>query len=462
MKGFVPTPPATVELMVGKLFQEKEPAEKSRLLDPGCGKGAFIEGVIRWCVRQRISLPRIIGIDSDPRHIADAREKFSKYPSIKLILGDFLTPGDLGPFDFIIGNPPYVPITGLSPSEKSRYRNIYQTAQGRFDLYLLFFEQALKYLGPDGRLVFITPEKYLYTDTAASLRRLLSHFAVQEIHLQHEDTFQDLVTYPTITTVTNCVRAGKTSVILRDGTIRCVNLPSHGTPWWPAIHQDDNGQVHSSEIRLGDICRRLSCGVATGADAVFVRKTEELPAAIRKYAYPTIAGRELVPSSATLPTTRYSMLVPYASEGQLLKEHQLGALKQYLEQKAVRDRLLKRTCVSRKPWYAFHESPPLKELLRPKILCKDITPVVRFWADRTGLLVPRHSVYYLVPEDPGKIEELLAYLNSNTARAWLFANCQRAANGFLRLQSHVLKRLPVPPELAPPGAQLRGLAVEVA
>ena len=462
MKGFVPTPPATVELMVGKLFQERGPAEKSRLLDPGCGKGAFIEGVIQWCARQRIPLPRIIGIDSDPRHIADAREKFSKYPSIKLILGDFLTPDDLGPFDFIVGNPPYVPITDLSHGEKSRYRNIYQTAQGRFDLYLLFFEHALKHLGPDGRLVFITPEKYLYTDTAASLRKLLSHFVVQEIHLQREDTFRDLVTYPTITTVTNCVSGGETRAILRDGTIRSVKLPGHGTSWWPTIHQHGDGQGRFFGIRLGDICRRLSCGVATGADAVFVRKTAELPAAIRKYAHPTIAGRELVPDSVILPTNKYSMLVPYSRDGHLLKEHQLGALKQYLEQKAVRDRLLQRTCVSRKPWYAFHENPPLKELLRPKILCKDITPVVKFWADRTGLLVPRHSVYYVVPEDPMKIEEILAYLNSNTARAWLFANCQRAANGFLRLQSHVLKRLPVPPELAPPGTQVRGLAVEVA
>lgn len=460
MKGFVPTPSATVDLMVRKLFQEKQPGEKSRLLDPGCGKGAFIDGVIQWCVRQRVGLPWIIGIDSDPRHIAEARKKFSKYPSIKLILGDFLAPHDLGPFDFIIGNPPYIPITDLSPGEKSYYRNAYQTARGRFDLYVLFFEEALKHLGPDGRLVFITPEKFLYTDTGASLRRLLSHFAVRDIHLQHENTFHDLVTYPTITTVTNSVRSGRARVVLRDDTIRRVRLPTDGSSWWPTIHEDGGGQARFPEIKLGQICRRLSCGVATGADAVFVRKTEELPRAVRKYAYPTIAGRELVPSSPTLPTTKYSMLVPYAKEGELLKEHELGALKAYLEQKAVRNRLLQRTCVSRKPWYAFHENPPLKELLRPKILCKDITPVVRFWADRTGRIVPRHSVYYLVPENPGQIEKLLAYLNSSTAKAWLFANCQRAANGYLRLQSHVLKRLPVPPEMAWTGTRFRARPVE--
>jgi hypothetical protein len=42
------------------------------------------------------------------------------------------------------------------------------------------------------------------------------------------------------------------------------------------------------------------------------------------------------------------------------------------------------------------------------------------------------------------IEELQKYLNSGDARAWFEANCQRAANGFLRLQSTVMKQLPVP------------------
>ena len=64
--------------------------------------------------------------------------------------------------------------------------------------------------------------------------------------------------------------------------------------------------------------------------------------------------------------------------------------------------------------------------------------------DEAGTIVPRHSVYYLVPSDPTRIQELSDYLNSGTALEWLMAHCQRAANGFVRLQSHVLKRLPLP------------------
>jgi hypothetical protein len=104
--------------------------------------------------------------------------------------------------------------------------------------------------------------------------------------------------------------------------------------------------------------------------------------------------------------------------------------------------------VRRKPWYAFHETPPLPEILRPKILCKDITERPHFWIDREGSVVPRHSVYYIVPADVAIIERLCTYLNSPEAARWLAEHCQRAASGFLRLQSNVLKAMPIPHGLA--------------
>jgi adenine-specific DNA-methyltransferase len=193
---------------------------------------------------------------------------------------------------------------------------------------------------------------------------------------------------------------------------------------------------------LTDGFLRISCGVATGADDVFVLRDDELPSSLRPFAFRTISGRAIT-QRARLETSR-SMLVPYARNGTLLPETQLGALGEYLRQPERRARLMERTCVSRKPWYAFHESPPLVEILRPKILCKDIGAEPRFVVDETGDIVPRHSVYYLVPSDPSSIHDLCDYLNSSVAREWLVAHCQRAANGFVRLQSHVLKQLPLP------------------
>ena len=49
-----------------------------------------------------------------------------------------------------------------------------------------------------------------------------------------------------------------------------------------------------------------------------------------------------------------------------------------------------------------------------------------------------------MPNDESILDTLCEYLNGKQARDWLIENCQRAANGFLRTQSNVLKRLPVP------------------
>jgi adenine-specific DNA-methyltransferase len=448
MKGFVPTPSRVVDLMVGQLFRHKRPEPHSNVLDPGSGTGAFIEGVIRWCNERAVLLPRITGIELNPEHVAEARRKLARYPTVEIRQDDFLTAVPAH-HDFVIGNPPYVPITALADEEKRKYRKLFQTAKGRFDLYLLFFEQALRNLAADARLVFITPEKFLYVETATALRRLLADKRIEEIRLVEEQTFGELVTYPTITTLTNSAAIGRTRFVRRSGEVVELDLPGDGRSWLAEIN---GGRHHDTGPKLRELCLRVSCGVATGADSVFVRKTAELDSGLAGFAYPTIAGRELGHSDAHM-RSNHSILIPYSREGKLLEESRLGPLAAYLSLRPVRARLMKRTCVKRKPWYAFHETPPLSEILRPKILCKDITSEPRFWIDRTGRLVPRHSTYYIVPKDRERLDEICEYLNSEAACRWLRAHCQRAANGFLRIQSRVLKELPVPSHLAPRAAQ---------
>src|SRR6267154_3969192 len=161
MKGFVPTPVPIVDDMVARLFRDTKPSRESTILDPGCGTGVFIEGILRWCESHQAPIPKVVGIESNPRLASVTRQKFASCKSITIREEDFLQTGPTH-YDFVIANPPYVPITDLSDQEKNDYRRRFQVAIERFDLYLLFFEQALKSLKPLGRLVFITPEKFMY------------------------------------------------------------------------------------------------------------------------------------------------------------------------------------------------------------------------------------------------------------------------------------------------------------
>lgn len=438
MKGFVPTPPDLVDAMVDKLFRQRPPSADDRLLDPGCGTGAFIDGVLRWCRRHCAPIPHIVGVEADTQLLSIARQRLASLEGISLRNEDFLVTKQ-DQYDFIVGNPPYVPITGLSIEERERYRASFATATGRFDLYLLFFEQGLRLLKPAGRLVFVTPEKFLYVQTAVPLRKRLCQFAIEEIELVDEEAFHGFVTYPTVTTINGSPTAVATRVVRRDGSVRSVRLPHSGQSWAPMLNGDSLGSPRST---LAAVCKRISCGVATGADDVYVVPNSELTDRLRPFAFPTLAGRE-IRNSSTLASTK-SMLVPYDRNGRLLSESELDGLGDYLRSPVRMSRLLKRTCVVRKPWYAFHENPPLQDILVPKIVCKDISSTPRFFLDERGAILPRHSVYYLIPRYSEDLYDLCDYLNSPEATQWLESHCQRATNGFFRLQSHVLKQMPIP------------------
>ncbi|WP_080401045.1 class I SAM-dependent DNA methyltransferase [Burkholderia ubonensis] len=442
MKGHVPTPDMLVDEMVERLFAGNRPHENDQLLDPGCGGGAFIAGVLRWCTANGAKPPKITGVELNPSLAAKARKRFVDYPSVKIVHADYLGSALGQAFRFVIGNPPYVSLGKLGgEAQRDRYRARFVSARGRFDLYMLFFERALEDLAENGRLVFITPEKFLYVASAEPLRRLLvAQSNVSAIDLAPENVFPGFTTYPAVTTLDKGRGTdGLTSVQLRCGTARLLSVPTDGQSWWPRLMGED--VQHASAV-LGDICVRVSAGIATGADGVYVRDIDSMPTQLRAFAKPAIAGKDLTLETST-PAPRRAILVPYADNGTLLSSEKLGSLGAYLSESDNEKTLKRRTCVRRKPWYAFHDNYPV-DILRPKIIFKDITKSPRFWIDRTGGIIPLHSVYYIVPKQVDQLDALCDWLNGDEAGRWLAANCQRAANGYLRLQSAVLRRLPVP------------------
>jgi adenine-specific DNA-methyltransferase len=61
---------------------------------------------------------------------------------LKLLAGDFLLDhsGTSPYFHFIIANPPYVRLEQVSRHKREIYKDKFETAVNRFDLYILFFE----------------------------------------------------------------------------------------------------------------------------------------------------------------------------------------------------------------------------------------------------------------------------------------------------------------------------------
>ena len=445
MKGHTPTPDELAESMVRQLFDRSPPASGDSILYPGCGTAPFPAAVERVCDAQGWDYPRGLGIELNPEHLDTAQGRDLSHVDFEQ--ADFLDPTGVAhkEFEYIIGNPPYVPIEQLDDDEKRRYRGVFDTAVGRFDLYLLFFERALSLLAVDGWLQFITPEKYEYVDTASPLRKLLTSetYAVEQIAHIDENAFTGLVTFPCVTTVTRGPY-NQTSINNRDGSTHTTRLPTDGSSWASAIRDVDVGSMQTGST-LKDVTERISPGMATGADALFVTTRDDVPPQLDpEWIRPTVSGKQL--STTDGPYTDSVFICPYQDDGTLPSASELEAFGDWAS--IHRERLEDRSCVQKegKEWYAWHETPPMKDLLQPKIVFRDIAQEPQFWAEPEGTVVPRHTVYYLIPKPGVPIAELLEYLNGPKARRWMEAKCQKAANGYLRLQSRVLRDLPVPAE----------------
>lgn len=448
MKGHVPTPDNLAEKMVRRLFRDDPPERTDRILYPGCGDGPFAAAVQRVCDSEGWSIPTGFAVDTNPEHLTRARDR--KLENVEFRELDFLSAEMLekGSFDYIVGNPPYVPIEGLDEEEKQRYKREFTTAIERFDLYLLFFERSLSLLADGGVMSFVTPEKFEYVDTAAPLRRLLTNGVhIEEIEHLDEDSFTGLVTFPCITTLrSDSSGPEETIVTLRDGSTHETMLPTDGSSWAPNIRGADVADLETGAT-LDDVTLRISCGIATGADRVFVFNQNELPEGIdSEWVRPTVSGRQL--QELDSPYSDKVFICPYRDDGSLPDENELGTFGDWATEH--RERLEGRSCVKKqgKKWYAWHENPPLEDILQPKIVWRDIAKEPKFWAEKEGDVVPKHSVYYAVPREGVSIDAIVEYLNSPEARMWLEAHCQKAANGYYRLQSRVLKDLPVPKEWA--------------
>lgn len=107
-----------------------------------------------------------------------------------------------GGFDVAIGNPPYVRQELLSPIKPYLKAN-YESYDGVADLYTYFYEIGLRILKPGGLLSYIVTNKWLRSGYGEPLRRFFASQGLLEqiIDFGHAPIFEDADTFPCIVTV---------------------------------------------------------------------------------------------------------------------------------------------------------------------------------------------------------------------------------------------------------------------
>ena len=76
--------------------------------------------------------------------------------------GDYLLDrANLPNADVVVGNPPYIRLEDIPADRVKMYRLLYPTMVGRADLYVAFFEAALKQLAPGGVCAYICADRWM-------------------------------------------------------------------------------------------------------------------------------------------------------------------------------------------------------------------------------------------------------------------------------------------------------------
>lgn len=108
-------------------------------------------------------------------------------------------------FDTLFGNPPYISVTNIPSDHRTYYLSEYETATGRFDVYLIFQERSLCFLSQESYMSFIIPIKWAIYANGRPLRNILLDDVTLHslVDISQCQVFSDPTVYPCIAVVEN-------------------------------------------------------------------------------------------------------------------------------------------------------------------------------------------------------------------------------------------------------------------
>jgi methylase of polypeptide subunit release factors len=219
-----------------------------------------------------------------------------------------------GGFDIVIGNPPYIQLEKNGGELAKLYQSCeYKTFKGNGDIYCLFYERAWQLLRPQGKLCFITSNKWMRTGYGENTRR----FFAENTNPEKLIDFAGVKVFESATVDTNILMFSKDknrqqteacvvkkdgikdlSVFIRQSSVKC----GFGTDSWVVlspIEQRIKAKIEAVGTPLKDWDIQIYRGILTGYNEAFIidgKKKDELIAEDPKSAEiirPILRGRDI-------------------------------------------------------------------------------------------------------------------------------------------------------------------------
>lgn len=384
--------------------------------------------------------------------------------------GDYLFDATIVEVDFVVGNPPYVRLEDIPEETATLYRDAYPTMRGRADLYIAFFEAALRQLKEGGTCAFICADRWMRNQYGAELRQLVtSAYALDVvIEMHNADAFHDEVdAYPAITVIRGH-RQG--SVVVASAGPEIANVPSRtlsatleaakstkpivvaeglrvarvdawfqGADPWPCHSPEQLSLLRRLEERFPvlEVNAKVGIGVATGNDGVFITKDAHLvePSRLLKLALVRdIWGGRMVWSG-------HYLVDPWNSDG-LVSLDKYPRLRAYFGKHSLALKQRHTASKNLRGWYRTIDRVTHALAARPKLYIADIKNALDPVLD-TGETYPHHNLYF-IQSDAWNLEVLGGLLISAVGQFFVDSYGVRMRGGYLRFQAQYLRRIRVP------------------
>ncbi len=436
-RGHYSTPPELVARMfewVGYCIDAD--LEHLALLDPACGVGNFLVGAAqtllahgrarRWPAARTLAAlqANLWGLETDPAACALAEMRLralarSLAPRqtlhFHLHQADALALPATQRFQLVIGNPPYL---ASRAHDLQSYQQGYLT-NGQRDAYLLFAEQACRFVASDGWLGLVLPDPMLARGNAAGARRLLlESFTVKRL-LHLEGVFR--------------ANVGTLALIAR----RVTPAAHYAIPWsrldWK---QARVGQVGLTGALRVEVWRRqpraeLRYLLGRREAALFERLARETPSAPLGDLVSISRGEEIARSAAAATGAPDDALLPVLRGGLDVRPFRCRFAGVYLRQEQV--------------------VKPLERYRAPKLLVVKSTGLLSAALDEQGYVAVQ-TLYLLHSRTADcSLSFLVALLNSRLLRGYLWLHHTAYKLVQPQIEQEALARLPMP--LAAPAQQ---------
>ncbi len=333
---------------------------------------------------------------------------------------------DNGKFDVIIGNPPYINAIELSKTVGDKVKNYWKThfdsAKGTYDIYILFFEQALKLCKEGGYVSFITPNKYLSSPYGVALRELVSrnYTLVKVIDFSSVKVFNDPSVYPIITVIQNKKPTKPYTISIEK------------------IYAEDmhNKKEHTISSKVLSLLPEYNWGIILSNNAKLIEKIFENAEPLEKVA-------KVNATSTASEADEYSAFI---SENSGVKLINTGTIDRYSTTYGI-DALKNKGKSFNKPKLELSKVSENRKTLynTPKIIFAKIALKPEGFLDVKGEYASLNTNCVYSPKEGYSLEYLSAILNSqlmNFIYSELFSGL-RMGGGYFQFQAPQLKILPI-------------------